>query len=171
MFRVIFFLLVLSLSACQSQQSNTAGEAQVQEITDPDLVNNADIIRNPTSANAPKDTNKVAKLVFAETHYNFGGVRSGAVVEHEFSFTNTGKVPLVISHAESTCGCTVPEWPKKPVMPGESGVLKVKFNTLGKDGEQSKPVTVTANTLPAETKVYIDGFVSVGMEKFIRKNQ
>jgi hypothetical protein len=166
---IIFFCLILFLAACQGQKSGATNDSLVQEITNPELVNNADIIRNPASAKTPKDTSKVAKLAFAETHFNFGGVRSGVVVEHEFSFTNTGKVPLVISHAESTCGCTVPEWPKKPVMPGESGVLKVKFNTLGKDGDQSKPVTITANTIPAETKVYIEGFVSLGMEKFIRR--
>jgi hypothetical protein len=86
------------------------------------------------------------------------------VVEHTFAFTNTGKKPLLISNARSTCGCTVPDWPKEPIMPGKSGVIQVRFNTENKAKEQVKPVTITANTYPATNKVYLQGFVEANVQ-------
>ena len=63
-----------------------------------------------------------------------------------FKFTNTGTGDLVIVNAVGSCGCTVPEYPKEPVAPGKSGVMKVTFNSAGKSGMQQKTVTITTNT-------------------------
>ncbi len=86
-------------------------------------------------------------------------MEEGEVVEHTYTFTNTGKAPLIIRGARSTCGCTVPEWPEEPIPPGQSGKIEVKFNTAGKKNQQTKPVTITANTYPTTTKVLLKGFV------------
>ncbi|MBK7474613.1 MAG: DUF1573 domain-containing protein [Haliscomenobacter sp.] len=96
---------------------------------------------------------------FAGGVWRSGG---GVLVERQFEFTNAGKSPLVISRAYSTCGCTVPEWPEAPILPGEKGTLRVRFDTRGKVGEQYKPVYITANTLPATSKVYLIGEVIPG---------
>ncbi|MFN7120099.1 MAG: DUF1573 domain-containing protein [Saprospiraceae bacterium] len=150
----INLILVLGLLACKSKQDN---EKRIEEI---DINGNvADIIRNPASAEGPVDTVNVAKMAFTQTTYNFGEVSEGELVKHTFEFTNTGKVPLIISDARSTCGCTVPEWPEEPVAPGEKGKIEVVFNTAGKMSEQSKPITITANTYPSETVVTLEGFV------------
>jgi len=85
-------------------------------------------------------------MTFAETEHDFGTINEGDVVEHKFSFTNTGKAPLVIVSAKGSCGCTVPEWPKEPVAPGATAVMLVKFNSNGKPNQQTKQVTITANT-------------------------
>lgn len=117
------------------------------------------IIRSPISADGTVDTVNVAKMVFEETEFNFGEIDEGAVIIHEFKFTNTGKVPLVINNAHSTCGCTIPQWPKDPISPGQSGVIHVEFNTKQKHDVQEKPVIITANTYPSVTKVFLRGIV------------
>ena len=118
------------------------------------------IIRNPVNADGTVDTVNLAKMTFEESEYNFGEVKEGDVVKHIFKFTNTGKVPLLINNAKSTCGCTIPKWPKNFIEPGESGEIAVEFNTSGKSGFQEKPVTITANTYPSATRIYLRGFVN-----------
>ncbi len=120
---------------------------------------NASLIRNPVASSAPADTARVARMEFEEPEYPFGEVEAGAIVTHAFSFTNTGSVPLLITDARSTCGCTVPSYPKEPVAPGGSGTVGVSFNTTHKYGRQRKPVTLTANTYPSMTTIYVDGTV------------
>lgn len=83
----------------------------------------------------------------------------GAHVVHVFKFKNTGTEPLIISNARGSCGCTVPTWPKDPIAPGASGEVKVDFDTAGKPGNQSKRITVIANTNPTETYLTIQGIV------------
>ena len=61
--------------------------------------------------------------------YNFGTISEGEKVEYNFRFKNTGKKPLIITNASASCGCTVPEKPEKPVMPGETSFIKVVFNS------------------------------------------
>jgi hypothetical protein len=82
-------------------------------------------------------------MTFEEMEFNFGTIKQGDIVTHEFKFKNTGKEPLVISEAHGSCGCTVPEYPKEPIKPNGSGVIKVTFNSAGKMGQQDKTVTLT----------------------------
>ena|SRR5688572_17035267 len=79
---------------------------------------------------------------------DFGKMKEGENLNVSFRFKNTGNKPLVISNVSASCGCTVPETPKKPYAPGETGVIKASFNSTGKPGTQSKQVTVYANTTP-----------------------
>lgn len=155
---IISIGVVIFLLSCQSSSFNTP-EKSVQEITSDSKISNASIIRNPVSANAPKDTVNVAKITFEEATFDFGEVEEGEIVTHVYKFTNTGKEPLLISNARSTCGCTVPDWPKEPIPPGGAGTIEVRFNTKNKKNKQSKPVTITANTYPATTKVFLKGIV------------
>lgn len=85
-------------------------------------------------------------MTFSETTYDFGTIKEGTVVEHEFSFKNTGEAPLVIISAKGSCGCTVSKWSTDPINPGESSSLLVRFNSSGKPNMQTKQVTITANT-------------------------
>ena len=121
---------------------------------------NASIIRIPVDAEGEVDSVNVARLDFAETEYRFGTVASGEVVEHVFTFTNEGRVPLLITGTHSTCGCTVADYPREPIPPGEGGAVSVRFDTKNKSGGQRKPVTITANTYPATTTVYVSGRVT-----------
>ena len=125
-----------------------------------DLGPNASIIRNPADGGFDNlDTVNVARLSFAGSTYEFGTVDAGAVVKHTFPFSNTGRVPLLITGARSTCGCTVPSYPTAPISPGESGVIEVAFDTKNKSGFQKKPITITANTYPSTTTLFVTGRV------------
>lgn len=88
---------------------------------------------------------KYPKMTFEEIEFDFGDLDQGTEVEHLFEFTNTGDTPLVITNANSTCGCTIPEYTKEAVAPGEKGELLVKFDGTG-SGRVSKTVTLTTNT-------------------------
>jgi len=82
---------------------------------------------------------------------DFGKIEEGKTLEVSFRFKNVGDKPLVISNVSASCGCTVPETPKKPYAPGETGVIKASFNSAGKSGAQAKQVNVFANLEPAMT--------------------
>lgn len=91
---------------------------------------------------------KAPVMTFEENVHNFGDIAQGEKVEYAFKFTNTGKSDLIINEAVSSCGCTVPEWPKAPVKPGETGYMKVVFDSKGKAGYTEKEIMVKANTVP-----------------------
>lgn len=93
-----------------------------------------------------------AEVSFDKEVHDYGTVKQGGNGECEFKFTNTGTEPLIISDAKGSCGCTVPEWPKTPIKPGESAVIKVKYDTK-RVGPINKTVTVTSNASSEPTKV------------------
>jgi Protein of unknown function (DUF1573) len=84
-------------------------------------------------------------LTFKEDYHDFGDIKQGALVEHVFEFTNTGDSILVLQKAYSTCGCTVPSYPKEGIAPGQTGQITVKFNSEGKMGLNNKIITVLSN--------------------------
>jgi hypothetical protein len=94
-------------------------------------------------------------IAFEKTIHDFGTLKEGASVSYTFEFKNTGNKPLLISNAKGSCGCTVPRWPKEAIAPGETGEIEVTFNSRGKHDKQHKSVTLTANTDPANTRLYI----------------
>jgi len=91
--------------------------------------------------------------------YNFGTISEGEKVEYNFRFKNTGKKPLIITNASASCGCTVPEKPEKPVMPGETSFIKVVFNSKGKSGHQEKSIIVSSNVKPSFPDLVLSGEV------------
>jgi len=93
-----------------------------------------------------------------ETH-DFGKIKAGDKITYEYKFTNTGKSPLIISDAKASCGCTTPVWPHTPIKQGESGGIKVTFDSAQKMGLQDKQIVVTANTNPAQNIVHLIGEV------------
>ena len=84
--------------------------------------------------------------------HDYGTIKQGANGTSEFTIKNTGNAPLIVSRAKGSCGCTVPEWPKEPIMPGESAVMTVKYDTK-RIGAINKSVTISSNATNAETKV------------------
>ncbi len=160
MYKILVVLGCIFLLACQDQVTESTSEKTLKEIkVEKGSISNADIIRNPVTADNPIDTTNVAKLKFDNIRYRYGEVDAGEIVTHTFKFKNVGKAPLVISNAKSTCGCTVPEWPKEPIPVGASGEIHVKFDTKNKDLYQTKPIFLTANTHPSETTLYLMGKV------------
>jgi len=86
------------------------------------------------------------KIVFAEKEHNYGTIQKGGDGNCVFSFTNTGDEPLILSGVRASCGCTTPSWTNKPVMPGKTGEIKVKYNTNNVGGF-TKTVTITSNAV------------------------
>lgn len=103
-----------------------------------------------------KDTTSVQLI---DSSYDFGKITSGEKVVYSYRFKNTGDKPLVISSASASCGCTVPERPEEPIMPGKTGVLKVVFNSEGRVGPTYKTVTVISNAYPAFPVLKLTGEV------------
>ena len=97
------------------------------------------------------------KIKFEKEIYDFGVIEQGEKVSYDFKFTNTGKSPLIITDATATCGCTVPDYPKTPILPGEGGTIKVVFDSSGKLGMQDKQVTLVSNADPAPEKLHLVG--------------
>ena len=106
-----------------------------------------------------QNSNKEPAISFNNKIWDFGTITDGEVVEHTFRFTNTGTKNLVISSASASCGCTIPEWPKEPIAPGEKGEIKVEFNSNGKKDMVTKDITILANTNPVKTILQIKIFV------------
>ena len=102
---------------------------------------------------------KPAEIKFDKLTHNFGTFsEKDPVVSCTFSFTNVGEVPLVINQAVASCGCTVPEYTKTPIQPGEKGEIKVTYNGTGKfPGHFKKSITVRTNGAVEMTRLYIEG--------------
>ncbi len=98
-------------------------------------------------------------MEFEKSEHDFGTIQQGTPQETVFKFTNTGNAPLIITDAKSSCGCTVPERPKDPIAPGETGELLVKFNGAGQN-QVTKTITVTANTEKGQEIIRIKAFVN-----------
>ncbi|MCE2772791.1 MAG: DUF1573 domain-containing protein [Bacteroidetes bacterium] len=96
-----------------------------------------------------------AVLTFEETKHNFGMIRQGEVVSHDFKFTNTGDAPLIISDAVVTCTCTKVDFPKQPLAKGESGIVKVTFESKSAIDRQERTVVIKSNAIKPETTLTI----------------
>lgn len=108
---------------------------------------------------------KGAKIEFESKTIDYGTIENGADGNREFKFTNTGDTPLVITNAKGSCGCTVPTWPRTPIAPGESDVIKVRYAT-NRTGGFSKTVTLTTNAVNSATvRLRIKGTVKPKVEE------
>jgi len=99
------------------------------------------------------------EITFEKTVHDYGTIYVNGDGAYEFKFTNTGNEPLILSKPRSSCGCTVPAWPKEPILPGETNSIKVTYNT-SKAGAFNKTVTVYSNaTSSANVMLRIKGQV------------
>ncbi len=139
----IFILacVVISFSACNNTSPKTDEKTE-------------QVAANASPEDAPK-------VKFEQEIFDFKTIQQGEKVHYDFKFTNTGKSPLIITNATATCGCTQPEFPKEPVKPGEEGLIKVTFNSEGKQGMQDKVITLTSNANPEANQLHLVGEVKV----------
>ena len=119
-----------------------------------------DLVKNPLSAN-PNHTATMPKIQMDEENYDFGDIIQGESVTHEFIIKNIGNDKLLINSAKGSCGCTVPVWPKEPILEGEESTIKVTFNSAGKKGRQNKTVTLVTNAIPNTKVITINGNVII----------
>lgn len=111
-------------------------------------------------ASTAKAASNSPVMTFDKSIHDFGTIQEGERVETLFTFTNTGKSDLVIVDARGSCGCTVPEYPKNtPIAPGESGQIRVSFDSSNKPNLQQKTVTISANTESGRETIRIKAMV------------
>jgi len=106
--------------------------------------NCGNVNRNNPSAFS-EDKSGTSEIIFREYQHDFGKVSEGEKLSYTFQFENKGTSRLILSSATTTCGCTVPKYESKPVPPGGSGNLEVVFDTSGRNGMQTKIITVKSN--------------------------
>lgn len=93
---------------------------------------------------AGEDDKSDAKMTFESLSVDYGTVAQNSEPLRLIKFTNTGTEPLVIKNARGSCGCTVPNWPKDPIMPGQSSSIEVRYDT-NRIGKINKSITITTN--------------------------
>ncbi len=101
------------------------------------------------------------EIKFDEEDHDMGTIEQGEKINFSFKFTNTGKSDLIINNCTASCGCTIPNWPRQPIRPGESAYIDVQFDSEGKSNEVTKEVTISTNCNPAVRKIQFHGFVKV----------
>lgn len=145
--------MIANVNSIKSMQSAAQGSTISTNITNNDV--------NALPENNSKPVGPTTSIKFAEEIHHFGTVEVESENLYAFKFTNTGSEPLIISSAKGSCGCTVPNWPSEPILPGQTGVIDVKFTpNTGQAGQAvEKVVTVTANTNPENTMVRIQADV------------
>jgi len=139
---IAVFFLICIISSCNIRNMKNKGDVQAANV-------------------APHFTDSTT-VQMIDSAYNFGKVTDGDKVEYSYRFRNTGKNPLIVSSAVASCGCTVPEKPEEPIKPGETGFLKVVFNSKGRVGDVHKEITVTSNAYPQFPVLQLTGQVVTG---------
>ena len=119
--------------------------------------------RDRIADDAAKEREMVLKdsttVLVIDTTHDFGKVTDGDMVEFKFRFKNTGTKPLIVTNASASCGCTVPEKPELPILPGDTSFIKVVFNSKGRAGTAHKTVHIISNARPDFPELLLSGEV------------
>lgn len=107
---------------------------------------------------AQANSAELAVPKFENQTFDFGKIKQDVPVTHEFRFTNTGKVPMIITNVTASCGCTTPSWTKDIIPPGGAGFVKATYNAAS-PGAFNKSVTVTANVETGYFQLFVKGEV------------
>jgi hypothetical protein len=120
------------------------------------------VVLGAFAAQAQSQTGPV--MTFEKTTIDYGTIEKGSEPIRKAQFTNTGNEPLIIKNAKGSCGCTTPNWPKEPIMPGESATIDIRYDT-NREGAFTKTVTLTTNETPSERTITIKGEVKPGKKE------
>ncbi|MGL2963338.1 DUF1573 domain-containing protein [Flavobacterium sp. RSB2_4_14] len=136
-------LFVLTTSCKKEAVSPVAGQID-ENVVAPEATQTPAVSLEEAPTPPPAD-GKYPVFTFETIEHDFGTITQGDKVSYDFKFKNTGEADLIITDAKGSCGCTVPDYPKTPIKPGEDGIIKVSFDSTGKIGLNSKSVTLTCN--------------------------
>jgi len=142
LFLLLSTIALVSITSCKEKATEKINQENVEKAAERD----AQAIVFPS-------------VTFDKTTHDFGEIMNGTPVETVFTYTNSGKSPLVVTDIKSTCGCTVPQgWSREPLAPGASSQFTVKFNGKGAN-KVSKTITLTTNTEKGREQVRISAFI------------
>jgi hypothetical protein len=138
---ILFFVALVAFASCDVRRrdkvSDEAGIREEKAAKEAELIRKRVVNDSLDKVAAFLKDSTTVQLI--DSVYNFGTITAGEKVNYSFRFKNTGNKALIITEAHASCGCTIPEKPEKPIMPGETGIIKVSFNSQGKMGHQEKP--------------------------------
>ncbi len=117
--------------------------------------------QTPQPAAAQKVENMLA---FENTTHDYGNIPQGGDGTYEFVFKNTGAKPVILTNVRSSCGCTIPEWPREPIASGQEARIKVRYNTQIA-GRFSKKISVYADSISTPIVLSIKGNVEAAEQK------
>lgn len=137
-------IAAMSLASCGGN-ANSGSQGAAGAATDPTAI----------------DTASYPVIEFDEAVFDFGTILQGEQVSTTFTFRNTGKADLIIQKTETSCGCTVPEYDRKPVAPGATGTIRVRFDSDNKEGAQYKTIKVKTNCKDNIFELVLKGTVKV----------
>ena len=159
---MLLMAVVVMTTSCKKEEasSNANGTKIPSAVNQPAKVGGNDLNADLAKPVPPAD-GKYPVLTFDTKEHDFGQITQGDQVTYNFKFKNTGEADLFITSARGTCGCTVPEYPKEAVKPGESGKIKVSFNSAGKRGQTGKSVFLTCNTKDGKEELKIKSTINV----------
>ncbi len=145
-FLLFLFIGGLLFGACKSDKDN-GGASNTAELSQSDNANSQDQKSGEIINQEP--AGPLTKIKFKEEVYDFGKVKDGVLVEHDYEFVNDGKNPLLLKNVKASCGCTTPSWPREAIAPGKTGKIHAAFDSKGRGSEggsvQNKSITVTGN--------------------------
>ncbi len=128
---ILIFTILSSLISCSEGDSRKNGISSMQ---------------------IPKDSSLFTKITWLDsTTRDFGIIPEGQKLEVAYRFLNSGSKPLIIARVQPSCGCTIAEQPKEPVMPGKEGIIKASFNSEGRIGINHKKLYIMANTVGSQS--------------------
>lgn len=154
---VIATTLFVFVACSQSFANEPVGDSQTSTTA---MAKKTTTIQSDEVSSAGKSQTPKTTMSFASMVHDFGTIEEGEKVSHIFTFVNTGEEPLIINDVKSACGCTSKEWPKEPIAPGAESQIIVEFNSKGKAGNQTKTITINANTDPNPTRLTIKAAVN-----------
>lgn len=143
--RKIFLSLAAGLfifTACNQQNDNAQDNA-------------TENVENESASNGEG----IGRMEFEDTVFDFGKIKEGEIVNHTFTFTNTGNEPIILARVSASCGCTTPTYTSTPILPGKTGEIAVEFNSTGQLGLQQKIITIASNSESNITTVQLKGEV------------
>jgi hypothetical protein len=160
--KLTLFFLAFSCVFALSAQNASSKKVETKETTKrekrTEAVKADETVKKQEIKKEKGKKEKTAVIYFENIEHDYGTIYQGDNGECEFVFINKGKSPLVLTRCYSSCGCTVPSWPKDPIPPKRQGVIKVKYNT-GHVGTISKTVTVESNAENGKVVLRIKGTV------------
>ena len=160
---IAIFCLAATTTFAQKQKKADVKAADIKAAAAPATSVKASTTKPAAAASAAAVSIKGATMKFETETIDYGTVVQGADPLRKFYFTNTGSEPLIIKKAQGSCGCTIPTYPKEPIMPGQKGVIEVRYDTQ-RIGSFAKTVTITTNAAEENKVINIKGLVEAQPE-------
>jgi len=140
---ITFIAIAILVTSCSNEKKQTSSESN-------------DVV----TENVESTEGGIGKMEFTESVYNFGQINEGEIVNHTFTFKNTGNHPVILAQVSASCGCTTPTYTSTPILPGKTGQIEVEFNSDGQVGQQQKIITIASNAESNIMTVQLKGEVT-----------